>query len=882
MFTNKNKQYLYINRVVSNIWYNYGNSIMLYIEGGIGKVIKADIIKWIDKQSYWEQVVAEKLLGGSQIKDQDIEEIYLIFKKENQLVEETLQKRRLNFSFRETTANEVQNIKWLGLSNVSGVNAIKDKETFPVGDKVTLVYGENGSGKSSYARLLNNIFISRGDKNILPNLFEESSELPNSIVTFEDNNGDKEQIHYPTDKDHPYTNRITVFDSQSAIHDLTKETELSFSPTEFNFFDDFLLNIEKIKSRFEQEMSLKRAKNDFGKYFDNENFVKDAVTQLNSETDIAEFKDKIKVTEEETKKNNENITRRVQLQSMDLESKKREYQKLISDLESIKAKTIKLNQKYSFERLAKLEELIEIRNRYKEISLEEGLSQFKSDYIDNIGSKEWKEFLNAAQDYYQTIKREIDYCIFCKQDIRGIALIEKYWKYLKSDAEKNLTEKNKDIELIKNDFKGMDCTIFTRDSKIDEWIRENKPELYNQLTDGETEFKKLRDEIIESLGYFEWNDRIGSYEVAVKYIDVAIEHIKTEVMGINSEAIGDEIKELQYFENEYIDKLRAEKLLPDIEEFVVNSKWIKRAEKCRFTTRSITAIQNKLFAKYVTGEYVRIFNEECKKLRAEFSAEIKQRGSRGTTLNKLTVKGKRPLDILSEGEQRSIALANFLAETSIHNNNVCIVFDDPVSSLDYKRRDIIADRLIEEAHKKQVVILTHDLTFLLALQNKCEDQGMDYITTTIRKIQKTTGIIERSLPWIGLPVKNRISQLKQELQILESMHNSITPDTPGNLSLYENMAKLWCEKLRETWERSIEEILFNNSVQRFNPAIQTQRLKRAPFTTELYLEIETGMKKCSNWVHDRASGLGEEIPVPKILREYLNDCEEFIKKNRAK
>ncbi len=52
------------------------------MQGAKGKVIITDIIKWVEKQSYWEQVVAEKLLSGSQITDEDIEEIFLIFKKE--------------------------------------------------------------------------------------------------------------------------------------------------------------------------------------------------------------------------------------------------------------------------------------------------------------------------------------------------------------------------------------------------------------------------------------------------------------------------------------------------------------------------------------------------------------------------------------------------------------------------------------------------------------------------------------------------------------------------------------------------------------------------------------------------------------------------------
>lgn len=841
-----------------------------------------DIIEWVEKQPYWQQVLAEKILKGSQITDGDIDETLLIFKKEKKLVSETLEKKELNYSVNKATTNEVPIIKWKGLSNVCGVNAIKNNENFPVGDRVTLVYGENGSGKSGYARLLNNIFISRGDKNILPNLFSSSSESPSSKIIFEDENGSTKEIEYPNDKDHPNTKRITVFDSHSAIHDLTKEAELSFSPTEFKFFDDFLSCIEKIKSKFEEEISKKNVQNDFIKSFDKETSIKYAVSQLGSETNINQFKDLIRVSEADIKKDEENTTRKAKLQSMNIDQKKTEYKKLISDLETIKSKSSSLNHKFSTERLSKTKILIDQRNNYKTVSLEEGLSQFKSDHIENLGSKEWKEFIKAAQDYYQTIEQEIDYCIFCKQDIRGIALIDKYWKYLKSEAEQNLAIKNKEVKQIKNNFRDTDCTLFTKGSKIDDWLQENKLKLYDEFIKAETEFNDLRQKVVQTLESCEWNDYIKAFNLNLDNIDKAIEYLNAKISELNSESINAEIKELIAANDEYTDKLRAEKLLPKIEKFVSDSKWIKSAQKCNISTRSITAFQNQLFKDHVTDEYVTIFNEECKKLKSEFSVEIKHRGSKGVTLNKLTVKGKKPLEILSEGEQRTIALANFLAETSIHNNNFCIIFDDPVSSLDYIRREIIAERLIEEAKRKQVVILTHDLTFLMALQNKCEEQELDYLFTRTRKIQTTTGIIENSIPWIGMPVNKRISHLKNKLQGLESTHKKITPDTPEKIKVYEDGAKLWCEQLRETWERSIEEVLFNDSVQRFNPSIQTKRLERAPFTMELYAEVDKGMKNCSNWVHDRASGLGEKIPEPGTLKEYLDECEKFIKKHRPR
>lgn len=46
-------------------------------------MIMTAIINWVERQPYWQQVIAEKLLNGRIITDDDIEEIFLIFKKES-------------------------------------------------------------------------------------------------------------------------------------------------------------------------------------------------------------------------------------------------------------------------------------------------------------------------------------------------------------------------------------------------------------------------------------------------------------------------------------------------------------------------------------------------------------------------------------------------------------------------------------------------------------------------------------------------------------------------------------------------------------------------------------------------------------------------------
>ena len=842
-------------------------------------MIEDEIVKWVKKQPYWLQIIANSIFKGDKLDSKSLDKIYILFKQEFRLEKKPLVKSNLDFLISKVLNENFIKGKWESISNVKGVNALKEGESLHIGKQVTLVYGENGSGKSGYIRLLNNAFVSRGDKNILANIFVDNPVKPSANFIFKDDKDTVITLSYPEHRNNYLFNTVSIFDTTSAIHDLTKETELAFVPMEFNFFDEFIQAFLDIKSKLTDEIKNNEVVNEFSDYFDKNTSIKKMVQNINGQTDYEEIKQAANVTELDAAYK-EKIKRKSELQALNIDAKLKEYNKFIQELNTIKEKVLFLNNKFSQERIMKTKELLVNRSILKELSSNEGLDQLQGERIYRLGSSEWKAFILAARSYYNSVDEEINDCIFCGQNIEKVTVIDKYWKYLKSSAETNLIVAESNIKKIMNDFTFQDFDLVIKGSKIDDWLKENQLTLYENLIFAEKKFMKVNSNIIENLSNLEWNKSVEEFKIDISFFDKAVKLLEKNIIELKADKVTEELTKIDIFLDEYNDKLRLEKLLPKIEIFIKKMKWVQSAKNINLSTQNITTFQNKLFSEHVSNKYIEKFDTECKKLNATFSAEIQQRGRKGATLSKLTIKGRKPMEILSEGEQRSIALANFLAETGLNNNNVCIVFDDPVCSLDYKRREIIAKRLVEEAQQKQVVIMTHDITFLLGIQNHCSLSGVDCCTTTIRKLRDESGIVQvEAVPWIGMPVNKRIKYLQKELQSIEKFYTDINSESIEQLNEYEKKAKLWCQLLRETWERTIEENLFNNSVQRFSPAIQTQRLKKALFTKELYLDIEIGMTTCSNWVHDRASGLGEEVPSPGELRDYLESCGEFVKAN---
>lgn len=843
-------------------------------------MIKGEIVKWVREQPYWLQVIANSIFRGEKLNDESLDKIYVLFKKESGLLQEPLKKDNLDFlAFEDANENHAK-MNWNSISKIQGVNALKEGESINIGKQVTLVYGENGSGKSGYTRLLNNAFISRGDKTILPNVFKNTEVKPSAIFDFKDDEDNIVSMQFPGNRNNYLFNSVSVFDTASAVHDLTKETELAFVPMEFNFFDEYTQIFLSIKSKLATEIESKQQTNEFGNYFDKNTAIKKIVQKIDGQTKYAEIK-LIADTSELDEIYKEKVKRKTVLQSLNINEKLKEYNKFKQELNNIKEKVLLLNNKFSSERIMKTEELLTERATLKELSSNEGLAQLEGEQIYRLGSSEWKKFIIAAEEYHNSIDEEIEKCLFCGQNIEKVTVIDKYWKYLKSTAEKNLVVAESNIKKIKVDFDSQKFSLIVEGSRMEEWLKENQIDFYNQLITAEKEFMNVNSDIVKNLSELEWNKRIEPYNVNISCFDKVFELLDVNVQQLDADKVNKEFSSIENFINEYNDKLKLEKHLPKIESFIDSMNWVDLARTIKLSTQKITTFQNRLFSEYVTSKYIEKFDTECKKLEADFSAEIQQRGRKGATLSKLSIRGRSPIEVLSEGEQRSIALANFLSETGLNNKNTCLVFDDPVCSLDHKRREIIAKRLVEEASEKQVVILTHDITFLLSIQDHCSSNGIDCCTTTIRKLRDETGIVQNeTVPWISMPVNKRIKQLRNKLQSIESFYTGITSDSIEKMEEYEGKAKLWCELLRETWERTIEEILFNNSVQRFSPAIQTQRLKKALFTKALYIELETGMTNCSNWVHDRASGLGEKIPTPEELKEYLKSCDDFVKANK--
>lgn len=322
-------------------------------------------------------------------------------------------------------------------------------------------------------------------------------------------------------------------------------------------------------------------------------------------------------------------------------------------------------------------------------------------------------------------------------------------------------------------------------------------------------------------------------------------------------------------------KLRFSPRKDDVLAVIEKKRRKEILEKClgAVKTNSISLKAKEVAEKIITRDLADALNTEFNNLGVgNLNVELKSRSDHGKPLFKLKLnlpQSENPSNILSEGEQRAIAIGSFLAEVNLSGGLCGIIFDDPVSSLDHRRRELVARRFASEASKRQVIVFTHDLYFLCILIEEAENAGVAVESRTLIKKSCGFGVPEMGNPFEGMSTKDRISFLRSQHQGIKKLFKN------GDDLEYRKRTIDAYQLLRDTWERFVEEVLFGSVVIRFRKGVETQRLKQIKIEESDYIVVDKGMTKCSNYSHDKALMGGIAVPEPDELSKDIEMLESF-------
>lgn len=236
--------------------------------------------------------------------------------------------------------------------------------------------------------------------------------------------------------------------------------------------------------------------------------------------------------------------------------------------------------------------------------------------------------------------------------------------------------------------------------------------------------------------------------------------------------------------------------------------------------------------------------------------------------------------VLSEGEQRALAIACFLADAHVSESKGAIIVDDPVTSLDHQRIRRVANRFVNEAARgRQVIIFTHNLLFYQEVLRDCADRDRQ-VPALPCLIQHSTdgfGLVSiNDQPWIAKKVRERERAVEEQLK-------SIPDGLAADSEELRRHVKQFYTDLRETWERAVEEVVLGGVVERFGSDVKTQSLKMVDIDDNDYRTIFFAMKRASERSgHDQANAKQIDTPDKKQMESDLLELRGFIATHKKK
>lgn len=844
------------------------------------KTLESEIKDFADGLPYWGKFLSQKILQGTAVTDADITAAheYLL---EDLGLKEKPNRPAIALAVNPTILQRYKAALSLkGIGNVQGVNALSDAAAMEFSPNLTIVYGDNGSGKSGYTRLLKRAFYSKAPENIVPNIYSAGAPKPVSATfTFADTTTSYPS-DFPTDESNVAYSQFAVFDGKSILKHLENRNQFEFRPSGLNYFASFTDGIRRLEAKVNAEAGKRSSENMFPALFDGTSEIKAIIEKLSGKTNLADIKKYVPYTEED-KKMKDAAQKTYDDFSIGTKNKEREkagITKIKSAFETSKQHAVNLNKFFTDDHLTNTHAAIQDLLQREQMAKKEGIDSFATDSIREIGSQEWKDFILAASQFAQAQENEYpadgDVCLLCHQPLTTTSksLIEKYWAFIKSAAEAQAKIAKDKLDKGIQTFEKLNFDLFPDGGTLTQWLTENQPAVLDSLSAQLAKLKTLSSLIVGELKVRTMNPDVKSEQLDVTAWDKIIAGLDQQLKSLSDDK---EREELQRLKSELDYWLHKEKLAlhyDKIEKFVENQKWLAKVGTISWGKKATTEAEKALSAKYFNQGYIDTFNDECKKMNGSFGIVINHTGAGGTSYRQLFIEGKNPASVLSDGEQNVIAIADFVTEMNMSEVNRGIIFDDPVTSLDHTRREVIAMRLVSEAGKKQVIVFTHDVVFLLALKYYAAKLAVPMSTQTLYKIGETAGHCKPNMPWVASNVKDRLGYLNAELQRITKVHRTGDPDE------YRREAKVWCEYLREAWERSVEERLLKGVITRFEPGIQTQRLKNVIITPDLLNDINNGMTVTSNWIHDQGPGMNAPTPTPDELKKWADEFDEFINK----
>ena len=513
--------------------------------------------------------------------------------------------------------------------------------------------------------------------------------------------------------------------------------------------------------------------------------------------------------------------------------------------------------------------------------------QFRRPFFKAIGSPEWEGFAKAS---YALAKKEdksypqaLSPCLLCERPLDDASRkhVEALLNFVECDAQRAaiLAEQFRTNEITKVDQ--LSCKVLAANSRARSNIHRLDPTIETLVDEFIESVEQIKSTTITALQQREPITQSADVTPISAALTSLVASIDQDIQLLEKENKAEAITQLELELQTLRHRKVLSQLLSSVEFFVANRIWCQSAERARsaLNPRGITEKEKDLFGRIIGETYKSRLAVECKELECVLPVEPRTAGQKGKTVRSLTMKGGHsPESILSEGEQRAVALADFLTEVTLNPANAGIILDDPVNSQDHQRKELIAKRLVREARSRQVIVFTHDLVFLNNLVHFVEQEEA-----------------ECQAHWVDRDADGKPGQIA----LNDAPATSKAYDTTQRAKEYLAQAKTLSGKsrqvavcggmaaLRRTIEETVAKRLFKDVVGRWSDRVMVTKVTQISWDNQLADELCATFEDLSRYIEghshtDEAMGAPPEIGDLEKMIKCVENLIQRAKPQRKK
>jgi len=831
--------------------------------------LEEELAAWVEGRPEWQRCVVRRFCDGEGLERADIAEIA------DALVDGTpLDVTAVSAADMPGGFAVGEPVRLSLLCDVVGVNALLPDQTLSVAPAgLTVIYGDNGSGKSGYARLIREAVTARVTGELLGDAFADDDKPKEATITYLLGDSPREW-HLGSDRQRDLT-RVRFLDRDCRDSYVTTAGEVNYRPSALGLLDRLTAACRAVQHELDERLTTNAQGRQALPLLHDGTAAHTFMMGLAAGMPLESIAENCLLDGDHDERLAANLDEEARLNRSDPGKERDRLERAAKSWSILGNHVGMLAEALDADGVERLTARRQKASDLRAAARAASRANFDTERLAGVGADVWRTLWVAAREfsdreaYHDHTFPYVDegaLCVLCQQPLaeEGRERMVRFNEHMGNAA----SSAAQTAEARLNDDRAILLGLQKQPRAVTEAIASLRTDGFDPLA-VEKWISAATEQAEAAVAWID--ERRAPQPVPVVDAYSLSSKNASEMLTADAKKIdGSTFKKQAASARQGVLELQDRRLLAtaedalriEVERLVAREK-IERARRLT-EVGGITRKKSDLTEKYVTAHVSEHFTKEAEALNLHRVVLNRTAGRSETSLeHRAALDGaKRQVsvdDVLSEGEQTVLGLAGFLTEVELDQSRSGVVFDDPISSLDSRRRKRVASRLVELAKSRQVVIFTHEITFVHAINIAARDESVEVAQRTVQRLgTDRPGRLSEGFPWRVKDVSAMVGTLEVDIARMKKSQPDMTDEE------YEQWLGEWAGRLSQTWERAVHLDLVDPMISRATNEVSPSMVKVMwRFSEEDFREYRRGYSVTGDWAarHDRAPALNSEVPT---------------------